>query len=128
VKRHIELLGLMFTIYGVMGVIGALVVATIFVGGGMFAGRAAGEPDVTLMASAFGTVLTFVILITTIPCLIAGYGLLKRRPWSRVLALVIGIINIPGIPFGTALGIYAIWVLVQDDAVKLLESSPARPS
>jgi hypothetical protein len=43
--------------------------------------------------------------------LIAGYGLLNRRPWGRVVAIIAAILALIKFPFGTALGIYTLWVL-----------------
>jgi hypothetical protein len=44
---------------------------------------------------------------------IAGLGLLYRQPWARLLAIVVGVISLfINIPFGTALGIYTLWVLL----------------
>lgn len=63
------------------------------------------------------------IILFSFPGLIAGYGLLKHRPWSRVLAIVMGIFNMLSFPFGTAIGIYAIVVLFSDQA-KLILSPP----
>ena len=44
--------------------------------------------------------------------LIAGWGLLERQPWARMLAIVLGFISLLEMPFGTALGIYTLWVLL----------------
>ncbi len=44
--------------------------------------------------------------------LFAGWGLLERRLWARTLALVLGCISLLEMPFGTALGIYTLWVLL----------------
>jgi predicted nucleic acid-binding Zn ribbon protein len=43
---------------------------------------------------------------------IAGWGLMQREPWARVIALVLGFISLFNIPFGTAVGIYTLWVLL----------------
>ena len=43
---------------------------------------------------------------------IAGWGLLQREPWARVIALVLGFISLFNIPFGTAVGVYTLWVLL----------------
>jgi len=44
---------------------------------------------------------------------IAGWGLLQHEPWARVLALVLAFLSLfTNIPFGTALGIYTMWVLL----------------
>jgi hypothetical protein len=49
-------------------------------------------------------------------CFAAGWGLLKIRPWARGLAIVLGAISLLHPPFGTALGIYTLWVLLSGDS------------
>jgi zinc-ribbon domain len=46
----------------------------------------------------------------------AGYGLLQREPWARVLALVLAFLSLINIPLGTALGVYTLWVLLPAQA------------
>jgi hypothetical protein len=43
---------------------------------------------------------------------IAGWGLLQREPWARILTLVLGFISLFHVPFGTAVGVYTLWVLL----------------
>lgn len=43
---------------------------------------------------------------------IAAYGLFQRLQWARVLTLVVAFLSLINIPFGTALGIYTLWVLL----------------
>ena len=43
---------------------------------------------------------------------IAGWGLLDRQPWARMLAIVLAFFNLLDMPFGTALGVYTLWVLL----------------
>jgi len=43
---------------------------------------------------------------------IVGWGLLERQPWARTLAIVLGVIGLFEPPFGTALGVYTLWVLL----------------
>jgi hypothetical protein len=47
---------------------------------------------------------------------IAGWGLMAHRPWARMLAIVLGCISLIHFPFGTALGVYTLWVLVPQEA------------
>ena len=37
---------------------------------------------------------------------------MQREPWARMLAIVLGVLNLFDLPFGTALGIYTLWVLL----------------
>ncbi len=48
--------------------------------------------------------------------LIAGQGLLGRAPWARMLTIVLGCFSLFDVPFGTALGIYTLWVLLPAQA------------
>ncbi len=43
--------------------------------------------------------------------IVAGAGLLGRRPWARTMAIVFGCLALASFPLGTALGIYTLWVL-----------------
>jgi hypothetical protein len=45
-----------------------------------------------------------------------GIGLLQREGWARVVAIAMGVIALFSVPFGTALGIYTLWVLVSPNA------------
>jgi hypothetical protein len=95
------------------------------IGGAVLSSVAAHEPDVpgilTLLPMGFGLFICLAIAVSTIPSLIAGYGLLQKRRWSRVWALVAGILNLPGFPFGTVVGIYAIWVYLQNETESVLQ-------
>jgi hypothetical protein len=42
----------------------------------------------------------------------AGCGLLARQPWARMLAIIFGAFSLIDIPFGTAIGVYTLWVLL----------------
>ena len=43
-----------------------------------------------------------------------GLGLMQRAPWARMAAIVLGVLALLHPPFGTALGIYTLWVLLGD--------------
>ena len=51
-------------------------------------------------------------LVKAAASFLAGWGLLHREPWARILALVGAFIGLLNLPLGTALGIYTIWVLL----------------
>ena len=44
-----------------------------------------------------------------------GLGLTQHAPWARVTAIVLGILALFHPPFGTALGVYTLWVLLADE-------------
>ena len=53
-----------------------------------------------------------VFVATGLIGVIAGWGLYERRSWARILAIVLGFISLVHPPFGTAIGIYTLWVLL----------------
>jgi hypothetical protein len=48
--------------------------------------------------------------------LAVGRALRRRRPRARKAALALAVPNLVIVPFGTALGAYTFWVLLNDDA------------
>lgn len=54
------------------------------------------------------------IVFFAIPSMIAGAGLLLGKSWALTLALVMGCFKLFSFPFGTALGIYTIWVYAEN--------------
>jgi hypothetical protein len=63
-----------------------------------------------------GTAVGTLLVLLALPGIVAGYGLLRRRDWGRILALVVGFLGLFNFPLGTAIGIYTFWVLLQESA------------
>ncbi len=72
-----------------------------------------------MITTSIGTVLAVFLLILSLPEIIAGIGLLRHAAWARILALVLGVLHLFNIPFGTIAGIYTLWVLMDDRAAAL---------
>lgn len=66
------------------------------------------RPFILPIAGFIGALL----FATAVLGFLAGWGLLNYRSWARMLAMVLGIIALIHFPFGTALGIYTLWVLL----------------
>lgn len=83
------------------------------------------EKEAFFILSTIGTGVGVFFLVLSVPGIIGGIGLFKRKEWARILVLILSAIELLNIPFGTALGIYAIWVLVQENTIQLfrLQSS-----
>lgn len=56
--------------------------------------------------------ITVVTLVRGVLCVATGIGLLRRASWARMLAIVVAFISLIKLPFGTALAIYTLWVLL----------------
>lgn len=119
-NTHIKLLGFLYLVWGVMGLIGLLVVLMIVGVTGFIA--AIEEPDAGVVLGIIAFIVIIISLVSTIPDLIAGWGLVRYRSWSRILTIILSILHLFAFPLGTALGAYGLWVMFQPEAVRALES------
>jgi hypothetical protein len=118
-EQHIKIIGILNLVFGFMGVLACIVCLTIFVGGFAILGALEGDPVPLGLASIIGGVFAVIMAIAALPNLLAGYGLLKRRQWGRVLAIIVAVIDLPAFPFGTALGIYTLSILLHAETQAL---------
>jgi hypothetical protein len=72
------------------------------------------------LARVLGPLVLFLIgsslLVVAAGGICVGWGLMQRQPWARIAALILGILALFHPPFGTALGIYTLWVLLANNA------------
>jgi hypothetical protein len=122
--KHITVLAVLYLAFGVIFLLlGAFLFVTIAGAGWM-----SGDSEAIAITSGVGGLLGVLFLIMALPSLFAGLGLMRHARWARILALVLGAINLFNIPFGTALGIYTFWVLLNDQTQPLFGlSAPATP-
>lgn len=113
-----------------IGILGWLFIAShlvfLILGGFIFTlltsvGVLAGDPEALPILSLVGTMVGGLLALLAVPGMVAGYGLLARRRWGRMLAIVVGILNLANVPLGTALGAYTLYVLLQEQAEGLFD-------
>lgn len=117
VQRHIQLLSILWFVYSFFTLVGGVVLLVI--ANTMFAhlGRRTDEfRDVPGFLQPLLTVIAIFLLAKALAGLAAGWGLLQREPWARPVALVLAFVALLDPPFGMALGIYTLWVLLPSSA------------
>ena len=57
-----------------------------------------------------------VLVVGGVLLMLTGRALNRRQPGARTAALVLAVPNLLVVPFGTALGVYSFWVLLNDEA------------
>ena len=128
-SEHVRILAVLYIVFGALGVLAALALLAIFGFGGLMAGFAAHDsPDAAVAVPIIGLVGTFLfglVLLVSLPGLIAGLGLLKFRPWARILTIVLSALNLLNVPVGTALGVYGLWVLLNRETELLFGLPPS---
>jgi hypothetical protein len=132
VEQHVKILGVLNIVWGAMGALGGLVLLAIFGGAFGIAGAAIGHNPGAHIAlpiiAIIGSVFALLLLILSIPSIVAGIGLLCFKPWARILALVISVLHLFNIPIGTALGIYGLWVLLSREGQRCFSPDRAAPA
>lgn len=107
-QQHVRILGWIFIAYGALFLIVAAIAAFFLIGGGLISG----DRDAMVITSGIALLLTCIFGVLSIPMLVTGSGLLKFRPWARIAAIVLGVLQIMSFPIGTALAVYTLWVLL----------------
>ena len=120
---HLRILAAFHVIFGLLGLVGALAILLIFGGGAAAASFATTQdPDAWValpIIGIVGSVLFLIALTLSIPGIITGWGLLRRKPWARILGIVLSVLHLVNFPFGTLLAIYGLYVLLSKDTLPL---------
>jgi hypothetical protein len=114
-KKHVTVAGALRIGMGVLGLLIAAFVFIAIVGGGLISG----DRDAIAITSVVGTVISGFFGLISLPNIIAGWGLIRFKPWARILTLILAALDLVNVPVGTLLGIYTIWVILQDETEKL---------
>jgi len=117
-ETHVKVVAILNIVLGALGILGGLAMLLLFGGiANVVEATAYGDPDARVAIPILGVIgigLFIFLLIISIPGIVAGIGLLQFQEWARILAIVISALNLINIPFGTALGVYGLWVLLSD--------------
>jgi len=125
IESHKKTLGIIHIVYGSL-----ITVTFVFIGSiaslifpfisEEIAKDAGGNADEVLfmVSSILRTVFILLLIFSALPSILAGIGLLQKKSWGLVIALIAGCVSIFSFPFGTAIGVYSIYVFVQNNRSK----------
>jgi hypothetical protein len=124
-QSHVDFAGVLFIIWGLLtalvgvstlalGVSAVALIASAARGGG-------GQMAAGVTAVVF-TTLAIIAILWGVAHIVVGVPLRRRRPWSRLIALMLGSVDLLLLPYGTALGCYALWVLLNEEGKKLFQA------
>jgi hypothetical protein len=117
--RHLDLLSLFFNLSGFLAGLAALSLVALGLGAIALIGGQGADVAAGFAAGVFLT-LAIILLGYAGACIAAARGLRRREMWARFIGLVLSLVNLFIVPFGTALGIYAFWVLLRQRSRELL--------
>jgi hypothetical protein len=130
--RHVDLLAVLYQIWGALALVTGLAIVVLGLGA-MAVVRSAQHSAYEGGLLAGLTALTFFVFGTG--ALLWGGGHLvtakavrRRRPWARLAALSLAVLNLFFLPFGTALAIYAFWVMLNNESRRLFGGAAEPPN
>lgn len=113
--QHVTVLGWVYIIMNALVALTGLCITPFIFGGGLLSG----ESEAIVVTSIVATFVFGVMMALSLPGILAGWGLLKRKSWARILTIVLGVLNLTSFPIGTIVGVYSLWVLLQHEASDL---------
>ncbi len=127
-RRHVDFLAQLYRVWGaVFGIVG---LAGLALAGGAWAVARMSGPVATGSSVAAGVTAVTMGALALIALAWSGLhvwiggALRDHGPRARLLALGLAIANLPLLPFGTALGAYACWVLLHDEGRQVFVPAP----
>jgi hypothetical protein len=121
-KKHVTVVAALHIGFGILGLI--LAVAVFFAL--RFArGFVMGDEVPTMVLGFLSLSLPLLVGFLSTLGLVGGIGLLSYQSWARYLVIVVAALGCLNIPIGTLKGVYSLWVLLQDDTIKLFQ--PLQP-
>ncbi|MCB0256063.1 MAG: hypothetical protein H6649_07220 [Caldilineae bacterium] len=111
----------------VLAVVGAGILILLF-GLGLFASAESGESVAFWVLAITGAFTAGLMVVMAVPGFIAGVGLLKRKNWARILAIIVAVFDLLNFPVGTAVSLYSFYVLFQSSADRYFNGSATAAS
>jgi hypothetical protein len=118
-RTHIKIVAWLYIVMGLLGILLALVVGALIAGGGLISG----DDTAIRVTTIVSIILGGLVILLSVPGVVAGIGLLSFKPWARILAIILSVLNLPGFPIGTLVGIYALWALLDSESSRLFEGT-----
>jgi hypothetical protein len=114
-EKHIKVLGIVNIVLGSLGAVCGILILIVLGGAHnvieAISGRPFPDSGAWPLDARIGLSFAMLLLLLSAPSIIAGIGLLLFEPWAKILIIVVSALHLFIIPFGSALGIYGLWVL-----------------
>lgn len=130
-ETHVKIVAILHIVFGALGLLTALLMLMIFGGVTAIIGVSAADQEAAIampIVALVGGFVFFMIMLTSIPGLIGGIGLLSYQQWARIVVIVISGLNLLSFPFGTALGVYSLYILLTQETSDLFRYGGQMPT
>src|SRR5579884_3236498 len=100
-QQHVKILGWLHIVFGVIGILIGIGGMMVFGGLAGFVAATEHSEDAatgTFVLGIIGMVVLIVMLVLSVPGLIAGIGLINFKPWARILGIIISGLDLLHVP------------------------------
>jgi hypothetical protein len=121
---HVELVAILFILWGLLTTLIGVSTLALGIGAAVLmtsAARGGGVQVAAGLTVAASLTLAVIAISWGLVHVVVGVPLRRRRPWSRLIALMLGSVDLLLLPYGTALGCYTLWALLSEDGKRLFE-------
>lgn len=115
-QRHIELVGLLFLVAAALSALAAAAVLLLGIGALGVVWTDGPRMSASVAAASFLTVAVLLVAWAGANAWVGRELRRGHRSVARLLALALAILHLFVLPFGTALGVYSLWVLLHHDS------------
>ncbi len=112
VREHIRLLGILWLAFSAFNAVSAVILFVLANTLFLHIAEMGAPAAAAAWLRPFLGVIALIIAAKAALGFVTGWGLLQHEPWARMLTIVLAFLALFHIPFGTALGIYTLWVLL----------------
>ena len=133
-SSYVDFAGVLFIVWGLLTALVGLSTLALGVGAvalllsGSHGGNDGGRQIAAGLTAAVFTTLALIAILWGAAHVAVGVPLRRRKPKARLIALMLGSVDLLLLPYGTALGLYALWVLLNERGKALFqEPAPLGP-
>lgn len=117
-EKHVQVVGALHIGLSILGILAAVVVLlSLLLPAWIVASE--GDTEAVPILISIGCGVSGFLGLLSIPGIVGGIGVLRHRRWARIVILIVAVLNLVNIPIGTAVGVYTLWVLMQDETEQL---------
>ncbi len=114
--KHVDVISILWIVSGSLGILIAIFIFWFFWAITIIPDMGNEVSYILRLIATWGFIF---LAVFSVPEIIGGIGLLKRKEWGRILVLVVSFFNLISFPLGTALGVYSFIILLKEDTGRL---------
>ena len=123
-KQHVTVVGVLHIGLSILGLLAAAIVLVTLTGTGVLVE----DRQVMTILTSVGCGVSALLVVLFLPGIVGGIGLLRWRPWARILVMILAVVDLFNVPIGTAIGVYTMFVLTQEETMELFAHRGIQPT